>query len=130
MFLHSLAHGGGRMAPVANLFQRRNVRRRRRRGRSEHSFQQKLATKDRRCSRRVGRHRQNAPLAKQSGSIRISPQRSPEMSPVYVRDPVETSQPFVDKCIVRREKLLQRAVLMDVTLKELTGTGQDVQSMD
>ena len=110
---------------MAALWQVGHVWRRWRWRRPENIVQEVLAADHRRGPGRVRRDRQHAPVAQQSCPPGTTQPYAPEMRPIHVPDPIEARQPFVRERVVRRQQLLERAILTQLALEEQLGLAQE-----
>ena len=111
-----------REVPVHRVvLQGRHVRQRRGWRHPKNILEDPLAANDRRGPRGIGRHRQNACLAKQPASPAVLAQRdAPEVAAIHMRDAVMLGQPFVDIREIRAQQVECAPILaQDAFEKEL-----------
>ena len=103
---HRLAQGQGRSVGRVFRRQRRDVGRRRRRGRGEQIVEHVLAAQHGRGACRVGSDRQDAALAEQPAAPAVRPKLdAAEVAALNVRDPVVLGEPLVDERVLGRQEL-------------------------
>ena len=112
---------GSRLRALFVLRERRNVRRRRWRRRSQDVFENPFAAQNGRRPVRIGRHRQNAALAEQSAPGRVLYRDAPEVAAVDVRDAVVLREPVIDEGVVRRQQIDHVVVLAHDAVEEHFG---------
>ena len=75
----------------------------------------------RRHPRRVGRHRQDAGVAKQPGPPLVRHRHAPEVRPVDVANAVEPREPLLQVRVVRRQQLDERRFVAHLVFEEQLG---------
>ena len=118
MFLKALAYREKFLSFFLVLHQWRHVRRWIRRGRSHQNAENPLAAHYRRCPIRHRCQRQNASLTEQSAPVVIADFNAPESITRDVRNLVMTGEPFIDECVICRQKVGYAAIFANDVVEE------------